>query len=54
MKNVAEIGQLRLLRAARTDRDGPAARQWADTDLDTWFQFGLRGLLDGLLHGIAR
>ncbi|MGC4866415.1 DinB family protein [Micromonospora sp. DT53] len=27
MKNVAEIGQLRLLRAARTDRDGPAARQ---------------------------
>ncbi|MFI6063952.1 DinB family protein [Micromonospora sp. NPDC051227] len=26
MKNVAEIGQLRLLRAAGTDRHGPAAR----------------------------
>ncbi|MFI6781442.1 TetR/AcrR family transcriptional regulator [Micromonospora sp. NPDC050276] len=47
----------RLERTGRTRE-----RQWLaaagqtrpDTDLDTWFQFGLRGLLDGLLGWPAR
>ncbi|WP_433308219.1 TetR/AcrR family transcriptional regulator [Micromonospora sp. CA-269861] len=47
----------RLERTGRTRE-----RQWLavagqsrpDTNLDTWFQFGLRGLLDGLLGDAAR
>ncbi|RAO24454.1 hypothetical protein MED15_00212 [Micromonospora noduli] len=47
----------RLERTGRT-RDRPwlaaAGQTRPDTDLDTWFLFGLRGLLDGLLHSPAR
>ncbi|GAB3053339.1 TetR/AcrR family transcriptional regulator [Micromonospora schwarzwaldensis] len=44
----------RLERTGRT-RERPwlaaASQTRPDTDLDTWFRFGLRGLLDGLLAG---
>ncbi|MGW5558954.1 TetR/AcrR family transcriptional regulator [Micromonospora sp. NPDC003944] len=47
----------RLERTGRT-RERPwlaaAGQTSPDTDLDTWFRFGLRGLLDGLLSGRAR
>ncbi|MCG5447592.1 MULTISPECIES: TetR/AcrR family transcriptional regulator [Micromonospora] len=47
----------RLERTGRTrDRQWLAAagQTTPDADLDTWFQFGLRGLLDGLLHSPTR
>jgi AcrR family transcriptional regulator len=47
----------RLERTGRTHRRPwlvAAGQSKPDTDLDTWFQFGLRRLLDGLLPGPTR